>query len=138
MKAVTNKPLVSMNENELKASVDAAVRCANLLIQKCSEGGGLTVRDLPSPSEEFPLLDPDKPEWIRMPKGHERCKYTGLSRSFLYTLVSPCEANDYRPPVRSVSLRRRGMQRGVRLISYESLMAFLKNQPTTGDGDDEE
>ena len=127
-----------MDEHELESSVDAAVRCARLLILKCSEGGGLTVHDMPSPSNVFPMTVPEHPEWIRMPKSPERCKYTGLSRSFLYTLAVPCDENGHKPPVRSVTLRRQGMQKGVRLISYESLMHYLGGLPNDIPREDEE
>lgn len=127
-----------MDKMELENSVDTAVRCARLLIEKCSEGGGLTVREMPSPEDEFPTTAPDKPEWIRMPKGREKCKYTGLSRSFLYTLVTPSKENGYKPPIKSISLRRRGMQKGVRLISYDSLMQYLRGLPNDFSGEDEE
>ena len=68
-----------------------------------------------------------KPEFIRLPKPGNLCPWTGLSRSKLNELVLPCNANDFRPPVKSVCLRRRGAATGVRLIVFESLMAFLGN-----------
>jgi len=71
----------------------------------------------------------DAPEWIRLPK-KTPCPYTGLSRSKLATLVIPCAENDHRPPVKSVCLRARGAARGVRLISYDSLMDYLQRQST--------
>jgi len=138
IKTAAPKPLVTMDDSELEAVVDASIHCANLLIQKCSAGGGLTIREMPSPDTEFPMTAPEKPEWIRMPKGREKCKYTGLSRSFLYTLVSPSKENGYNPPVKSVSLRRRGMQKGVRLISYDSLMSYLQNLPENFPGGENE
>ena len=139
MSTTATKPLVAMNEGELAAAVDAAVRCAKLLIQKCSEGsGGIEVWEMPSPRQEYPFTTPDKPEWLRMPKSPEPCKYTGLTRSTLYNLSAPCEHNGYNPPVRSVTLRRRGMQRGVRLICYESLMQYLSSLPNDVQRADEE
>lgn len=69
---------------------------------------------------------PVKPEWIRLPAPINRCRYTGLSRSTLNELVTPCEANGYNPPVQSVVLKKRGAVRGIRLVSYDSLMAYLR------------
>lgn len=67
----------------------------------------------------------EKPEWIRLPKPGERCIYTGLSRSTLNELVIPAEVNDYLPPVRSAVIKKRGAMRGIRLISFDSLMGYI-------------
>lgn len=42
---------------------------------------------------------------------------------------TPClpGANNGDPPVKSVVLRKRGALRGIRLISFDSLMAHLEN-----------
>lgn len=68
-----------------------------------------------------------KPEWLRLPAPGSRCRFTGLSRSTLNELTIPGPANDGTPPVKSVVLRKRGALRGIRLISYDSLMAHLEN-----------
>lgn len=70
-----------------------------------------------------------KPEWIRLPAPRARCPFTGLSRSTLNELTIPGPANDGNPPVRSVVLRKRGALRGIRLISYDSLMKYLAGLP---------
>ena len=69
-----------------------------------------------------------KPEWLRLPKPGRRCQLTGLSRTTLNELTIPGTANDYRPPVKSVLLKKRGAVRGIRLISYDSLMGFLDTE----------
>ncbi len=66
-----------------------------------------------------------KPEWLRLPAPGSRCRFTGLSRSTLNELTIPGPANDGNPPVKSVVLRKRGALRGIRLISYDSLMQYL-------------
>ena len=66
-----------------------------------------------------------KPEFIRLPKSGTRCPYTGLSRSKLNQLVLPCKENDFKPPVESKVLRKRGTIRGTRLIVFDSLMNYL-------------
>lgn len=66
-----------------------------------------------------------KPEWLRLPAPGNRCKFTGLSRSTLNELTIPGPTNDGKPPVKSVVLRKRGALRGIRLISYDSLMNYL-------------
>ena len=63
------------------------------------------------------------PEFIRLPRTGSRCPWTSLSRASLNTLVLGSDA-----PVKSVVLRQRGANRGVRLISLESLLAHLNGQ----------
>ena len=70
---------------------------------------------------------PSRPEFIRLPiKG--LCPFTGLSRSKIYALILPHEDNDFRPPVRSVSLRKTGQLKGTRLVVLESLLAYLRRE----------
>ena len=78
---------------------------------------------LPSTATTTPTAA--KPEWVRLPAPGARCRFTGLSRSTLNELTIPGPANDGNPPVKSVVLRKRGAMRGIRLISYDSLMAYL-------------
>ena len=68
---------------------------------------------------------PIKPEFIRLPKSGTRCPHTGLSRSKMNQLVLPCKENDFKPPVESKVLRKRGTIRGTRLIVFDSLMEYL-------------
>ena len=63
-----------------------------------------------------------RPEWLRLPAPGDGCCYTGLSRSTLNELTIAGPANDGVPPVKSVVLRKRWALRGIRLISYDSLM----------------
>jgi len=70
-------------------------------------------------------LETTKPEWLRLPAPGARCRFTGLSRSTLNELTIPGPTNDGSPPVKSVVLRKRGALRGIRLISYDSLMRYL-------------
>jgi hypothetical protein len=71
------------------------------------------------------LSEATKPEWLRLPAPGARCRFTGLSRSTLNELTIAGPANDGVPPVKSVVLRKRGALRGIRLISYDSLMHYL-------------
>jgi len=66
------------------------------------------------------------PEFIRLPKAGERCPFTGLSRSYLNSLILGPN-----PPVKSFVLRKRGARTGVRLISYDSLLAYIRKHETT-------
>ena len=64
-------------------------------------------------------------EFMRLPKPKARDPIFGFSRSYLNTLVLPCKENGFRPPVRSIVLRKRGAKTGVRLVDLVSLRAFL-------------
>lgn len=60
------------------------------------------------------------PEWVRANKaGPEH--YTGLSRSYLYQLAQE-------GMIRSVSIRRPGQIRGVRLFNLPSILAFIESK----------
>ncbi|HZR19020.1 MAG TPA: hypothetical protein VFE51_17160 [Verrucomicrobiae bacterium] len=65
------------------------------------------------------------PEFLRLPKPRERDPLFGLSRSYLNLLILPSSENNFRPPVRSVVLRRKGAKTGVRLIDVQSLRGFI-------------
>jgi hypothetical protein len=67
-------------------------------------------------------------EFLRLPKSKERDPLFGLSRSFLNQLILSCEENGHRPPVLSHVLRRRGSQRGIRLINVDSLRRHIKER----------
>lgn len=85
---------------------------------------GTMFRDMKHTQMSTELLQ-EKPEWIRLPAPGHRCRHTGLSRSSLNELVLPAATNDWKPPVKSVVLRKRGAIRGIRLIGYDSLMDYL-------------
>jgi len=63
---------------------------------------------------------------IRLPKPGTCCPHTGLSRTALNELILPGPANDYRPPVRSGVKKKHRASRGVRIIEYKSLMAYVE------------
>lgn len=65
------------------------------------------------------------PEFIKLPKAPDREPHTSLSRSRLNQLVLPCKENNYKAPVRSVSLRKRDQKQATRLIDFNSLMEYL-------------
>ena len=68
-----------------------------------------------------------RPEFIRLPK-LGLCPITGLSRSKISDLISPNEGNGFKPPVKSVSLRKPGQTKGTRLIVLQSLLAYLRGE----------
>ena len=75
-----------------------------------------------------PLPPNQEPIYIRLPKPGALCPLTGLTRSGLNLLILPCKPNDFKPPVKSFSLARKGNVKGVRLISWESLRKYLESQ----------
>jgi hypothetical protein len=64
-------------------------------------------------------LKPTRPEYSRMPKPGAVCPYTSLSRSHLYQLATD-------GLIKTVSLRKRGTLRGVRLIVLDSVFAYIE------------
>jgi hypothetical protein len=69
------------------------------------------------------------PTYIRLPKSGQLCPYSGLRRSFLNFLTLPSKTNNWNPPVDSRVIKKDGTRRGVKLISYSSLIKFLNSQP---------
>jgi hypothetical protein len=61
-------------------------------------------------------------EWLRV---KEACAYSRLSKPTLYGLLNSGD-------VKSVSLRKRGQTKGTRLVSYDSLRAFLEAHASGG------
>jgi hypothetical protein len=55
--------------------------------------------------------------WMRI---RECVRIYGLSRSYLYELMQNGE-------IRSASIRRKGAQKGVRLLSVDSIESFIRN-----------
>ena len=84
------------------------------------------------PAPEPPPMVPARPEFIRLPL-HGPCPWTGLTRAKLNELILPCGTNNFRPPVRSVSLAPPGKTKGVRLIYLESLLAYLHRHSVGGE-----
>ena len=68
-----------------------------------------------------------QPEFVSRPK-LGLCPITGLSRSKLYDLISPNEGNGFKPPVKSLSLRKPGQTKGTRLIVLQSLLDYLRRE----------
>ena len=66
-----------------------------------------------------------KPEFIRLPKTGSFCPHTGLSRTSINELILPNEKNDYKPPVQSFAFKKKHQVRGIRLISYSSLVDYI-------------
>jgi hypothetical protein len=68
---------------------------------------------------------PVEPEFIRLPRAHERDPIFSMSRGYLNLLIIPCKRNNFRPPVKSCVLRKRGARTGVRLIDVRSLREYI-------------
>ncbi len=71
-------------------------------------------------------LPETKAELLRLPKSPQRDPIFSLSRSTWNLLILPCKANDFKPPIKSVSMRRPGTVRGVRLIVVASARAYFQ------------
>ncbi len=73
------------------------------------------------------MVESSDPYTIRLPKPGTYCPRTGISRSGLNTLILPCAANNFDPPVESFVEHREGCSRGVRLIVWSSLKHYLED-----------
>jgi hypothetical protein len=60
----------------------------------------------------------NSPEWLRIPAA---CQRFGVGRSWLYLRITNGE-------IKSASIRQRGAIRGIRLVSRDSLAAFIERQ----------
>lgn len=69
---------------------------------------------------------PLTPKFIRLPKAGHQCPHTGLSRASMNLLVLPGPWNDFKPEVKSYSLRSHGRKKGVRLVDYASLLEYIE------------
>jgi len=69
---------------------------------------------------------PIQPEWLRIP---DATRVSGVGRSTLYELLGSGS-------VKSVLLRKRGCQRGIRLINADSLRAYIESFATEGGSND--
>jgi len=58
-----------------------------------------------------------KPEWLRLP---DAVRVSGVGRSTLYSLITS-------GAIKSVALRKRGCQRGIRLINADSLRRYIES-----------
>jgi hypothetical protein len=56
-------------------------------------------------------------KWLRLPAA---CAYSGMSRAKLYQLMAEGQ-------IKGISVRKKGNLRGLRLISAESIDAFLQS-----------
>jgi len=73
-------------------------------------------------------------EFIRLPKSGTRDPIFSLTRSHLNSLILPTAENNFKPPVASICLRRRGAVKGVRLINVDSLRSYIYGQSETTPG----
>jgi hypothetical protein len=67
-------------------------------------------------------------EFMRLPPSGQQDPIFGLKRSYLNLLILPCRENSFRPPVKSIVLRRTRARKGVRLIEIASLRAYIRRQ----------
>jgi hypothetical protein len=72
----------------------------------------------PTPTQQ-PL-----PIWVRLPRNNESCRFTGLRRSKIYSLIT-----GENPAVESRVVNAGGGGRGVRLIRLQSLLNFIEESP---------
>jgi hypothetical protein len=71
------------------------------------------------------ITTPIEPETIRLPENGGVDPYFGLKRSALNTLILPTQENNFKPPVKSFVLRKKGARTGIRLIGFQSLREYI-------------
>jgi len=82
-----------------------------------------------SSTHEAPVdTSSSRPEFVPLPPAGAVEPNSGLKRGKLCQLILPCASNDWKPPVKSVSLRPRNCQKGKRLIHLPSLLDYLHGQ----------
>lgn len=84
-----------------------------------------------SPEEDplrFAVSVKTEAEFMRLPPPGQQDPIFGLKRSYLNLLILPCRENGFRPPVKSIVLRRTKAKKGVRLIEIASLRAYIRQQ----------
>jgi hypothetical protein len=85
----------------------------------------------PSPNDDplrFAINVKTDAEYMRLPPAGHTDPIFALKRAFLNSLILPCHENAWRPPVKSIVLKRKGTRKGVRLIEIASLRAFIQAQ----------
>jgi hypothetical protein len=85
---------------------------------------GLTPQSDMSPQAQAPaIIEKPNPEWLRIA---EACEFARVSKPVIYDWMN-------KGWIKNVSLRQRGQIKGVRLVSFDSLRAFLESRATGGD-----
>lgn len=68
---------------------------------------------------------PHRVEFFRLPQPGKRDPFFGLSRGWYYKAYAAGE-------IRMVAVRQRGALRGVRLVAYDSVCAYIRRAAQTG------
>ena len=94
-----------------------------------TEGAPFTLTPVSVPQRTVHLNAVNAAEFLRLPSGKAgaRDPIYNLSRGKWNSLILPCKANGFKPPIKSVSQRNRGALRGVRMISADSARAYFQN-----------
>jgi hypothetical protein len=101
--------------NKTQAPAKQGFRLKNSLASALLKGTAMKTSQAASCGKHQSHL---KPEWVRVP---DAVHLSGLSRSAIYELIAA-------GAIKSFSNRQRGAQRGIRLISYDSLVGYLDEQ----------
>ena len=69
-----------------------------------------------------------RPAYVMIPKSGCRCSVSGLNRPQMMDLVIPCQANDFRPPVRCIEERSNKGRVTERRIPTDELLEYLDSK----------
>ncbi|HEY8965977.1 MAG TPA: hypothetical protein VIM58_06010 [Candidatus Methylacidiphilales bacterium] len=79
--------------------------------------------------KELEVMLKGQPPFIRPPKPKERCPLTGMSRTTMMELITPCRRNGNRPPIKAVlKLSSPIAKRGMWMIPTRDLLYYLLKQ----------
>ena len=67
-----------------------------------------------------------EPVTIRLPKTGDNDPWFGWSRTFWNQKILPCDANNGKPPIKSVVVKQPGAKRGIRLILFASARRYIE------------
>jgi hypothetical protein len=82
-------------------------------------------------------MNPEEPlsgEWLRLPKDHERCPETGLSRASLNQILSETDPETGEKLVESYTKFQPNSTRGIKLINRRSLLAYMDREAKAQNG----
>ena len=68
-----------------------------------------------------------RPVTLRLPKNGETDPWFGWSRTFWNQKILPCDANNQKPPIKSIVVKQPGTKRGIRLILFDSARRYVED-----------
>lgn len=106
--------------------------------QRTGHSDGQTTVPLSDAAAQASQPNKIEPELFRLPKSAFTDPYFGALRSFWNERILPCDANGFKPEIRSIVIRRKGATRGRRFIVFESARKYFRKLELEQNGQTEE